>query len=104
MCWCVAPTHLFKMALPRPPKTVRDRLRALEMSSRLLKLSLTWQMPEWELELLWRGNGRRPIADTLRRIPLTVPFPELRKQLFFLYHIGAINLLPPASGGRGRPR
>jgi hypothetical protein len=63
-----------------------------------------WKMPEWELDLLARGDGRRPLAEVLRRIPLAVPFRELRRQLFLLYQLGAINLIPPAPRGRRRPR
>jgi SAM-dependent methyltransferase len=95
--WRIVTTQLFKMKLPRPPRTVRDRLRPLRVTSRHFRLSVTWQMPEWELDLLCRGNGRRPIAEALRRIPLAVPFRDLRRQLFLLYHLGAINLLPPGT-------
>jgi SAM-dependent methyltransferase len=101
--WSLVPTRLFKMALPKPPRVVRDRLRPLRVASRLLRLSVTWKMPEWELDLLARGDGRRPLAEVLRRIPLAVPFRELRRQLFLLYQLGAINLIPPAAARRRRP-
>ncbi len=101
--WSLVPTRLFKMVLPKPPRVVRDRLRPLRVASRLLRLSVTWKMPEWELELLARGDGRRPLAEVLRRIPLAVPFRELQRQLFLLYQLGAINLIPPTAARKRRP-
>ncbi len=96
--WRIAPTRLYKVALPKAGTEVADRLRRFTIKSRLFSLSMEWHMPEWELEFLRRGNGRRSVASVLGRIPLTVPFPELRKQLYLLYQLGIINLLPPAAG------
>jgi SAM-dependent methyltransferase len=100
--WRLVTTKVFRMKLPRPLRTVRDRLRPLRVTSRLLRLAVTWQMPEWELDLLCRGDGRRSIAEVLRPIPLAVPFSDLQRQLYLLYQLGAINLLPPTGpSGRG---
>jgi SAM-dependent methyltransferase len=98
--WRLVTTRLFRMKLPRPPPLVRDRARPLRLTSRLLRLAVTWQMPEWELDLLCRSDGRRSIADVLRPIPLAVPFRDLQRQLYLLYQLGAINLLSPAPDGR----
>jgi hypothetical protein len=40
------------------------------------------------------------LAYLLTEIPLSVPFPELRKQLYLLYQLGIVNLRPP---GAARP-
>jgi|CZKI01.1.fsa_nt_gi SAM-dependent methyltransferase len=95
--WRIVPTRLYRIGLPKPGKRVLDRLRRLTIASRALNLSMAWRMPEWELELLRRGDGGRSMGGVLRRIPLSVPFPELRKQLYLLYHLGIINLLPPST-------
>jgi SAM-dependent methyltransferase len=95
LAWRLIPTRLFRIPLPKPSGKVRDRLRQLTIASRMLRLSMEWQMPEWELELLRCGDGRRSLGSILDRIPLAVPFPELRLQLFFLYQLGIVNILPP---------
>ncbi|HXQ81362.1 MAG TPA: class I SAM-dependent methyltransferase [Opitutaceae bacterium] len=96
--WRLVLTRMYRVRLPRPGRTVRDRLRRLKIASPVLNLAMEWRMPEWELELLRRGDGDRSLGNALNRIPLSVPFPELRKQLYFLYQLGIINLLPPATG------
>jgi ubiquinone/menaquinone biosynthesis C-methylase UbiE len=93
--WTLALTCLYAIKLPQPGKRVRDRLRAFTVASPALKISTAWHMPEWELELLRGGNGDRSLASMLAKIPLSVPFPELKKQLYLLYQLGIINLMPP---------
>jgi len=96
--WRVALTRLYRVRLPRGGKTVRDRLRRLTIASPALRLAMEWRMPEWELEILRRGDGGCSLGLVLKGIPLSVPFPELRRQLYLLYHLGIINLLPPSEG------
>jgi hypothetical protein len=96
--WRIVPTRLYGIRLPRPGGTVRDRLRRLKIASPALRLAMEWRMPEWEVEILRRGDGRRSLGSVLDAIPLSVPFPELRKQLYLLYHLGIINALHPAEG------
>ena len=96
--WRIVLTHLYRVRLPKPGRRVLDRLRRLTIASSALNLSMDWRMPEWELELLGRGDGGHSVGSVLRRIPLSVPFPDLRNQLYLLYQLGIINLLPPAAG------
>ena len=96
--WRIVLTRLYKLRLPRPGSTVIDRVRKLKIASRALNFSMAWEMPEWEMELLRYGGGRRSLGSVLGMIPLSVPFPELRKQLYLLYQLGIINLVPPAAG------
>jgi SAM-dependent methyltransferase len=95
--WRLVLSRLYRVKLPRRGRQVRDRLRKLTIASPRLNLLMEWQMPEWELELLRRGSGRRSLASVLRNIPLSVPFPDLRKQLYLLSNLGIVNLLPPAA-------
>jgi SAM-dependent methyltransferase len=90
--WTIARTRLYEIKLPKPGKMVRDRLRAFTIASPVLKLSTEWHMPEWELELLRCADRGLSLASLLAKIPLSVPFPELRKQLYLLYQLGIINL------------
>ena len=64
----------------------------------VLNLSMDWQMPEWEVELLRSGDGNHSLTHLLSKIPLSVPWPELRNQLYLLHQLGIISLLPPAAG------
>lgn len=95
--WRIAPTSLYELKLPVPRGTVRDRLRRVRIASPAYNLSMEWQMPEWQCELLRRAGDTESLAHFLRVIPLSVPFPELRSQLYLLYQMGAINLAPPAA-------
>ncbi|HMD59836.1 MAG TPA: class I SAM-dependent methyltransferase, partial [Opitutaceae bacterium] len=97
MKWRVALTRFHRVRLPRPGKAVLDRVRRLTIECPALYLSMQWRMPEWEVELL-RGDGGRPLGSVLGGIPLSVPFAELRKQLYLLYNLGIISLLPPVAG------
>jgi SAM-dependent methyltransferase len=96
--WRLVLTRLYRVRLPRLGKTVRDRVRRLTIASSALRLAMDWRMPEWEIEILRRGDGRRSLGHVLNGIPLSVPHAELRKQLYLLYNLGIINLLPPAAG------
>ena len=100
--WRLVTTRLYRMKLPRPPKVVRDRVRPLRVASRILRMAITWKMPEWELALLCRADGRLSIDQVLRPMPLAVPFRDLQHQIFLLYQLGAINLLPPVTLKKGR--
>ncbi len=97
--WRIAPTRLYKFKLPRPAKVITDRVRRFTIESRSLNLSMEWHMPEWEIELMRRGDGGESMGSVLRQIPLSVPFAEVRRQLYLLQHLGIINLLPPGAGG-----
>jgi hypothetical protein len=77
---------------------VLDRLRPVTIEGRVLNLRMGWKMPEWEVELLRRADGAHSLASLLGRIPLAVPPPELRKQLYLLHQLCVISLLPPAGG------
>jgi len=96
--WRVAVSRLYRVALPRRRGEVADRVRNLTIESSALNLKMDWSMPEWELELLRRGDGSRSLEDVLGAIPLWVPLRELRNQLYLLQQLAVITLLPPAAG------
>jgi SAM-dependent methyltransferase len=91
--WKVALTSLYAATFPKPG-LVRDRLRAFKLESRPLNARIEWRMPEWELEILRLGCGKESLRTILDRMPLTVPAKDLREQLYLLYQLGVINLLP----------
>ncbi len=98
MGWRIARTRLYKIRLPKRGRKVLDRLRPVTIEGRVLNLRMGWKMPEWEVELLRRADGAHSLASLLGRIPLAVPPPELRKQLYLLHQLCVISLLPPAGG------
>jgi len=102
--WRLAATRLYRAALPKAGRTVRDRVRRLVIESPALNLKMDWSMPEWELELLRRGDGVRTLGEVLEAIPLWVPYEDLRRQLYLLQQLAIVNLLPPAPNGPARPR
>jgi len=91
--WKVARTRLYEMTFPQPT-AVRDRLKAFKIKSSFLNARLDCRMPEWELEILRRGDGTQSLRTVLDGIPLAVPAKDLREQLYLLYQLGVINLLP----------
>jgi SAM-dependent methyltransferase len=93
--WHLSRTRFYQVKFPKPGKNVRDRLRVFTVRNPHLNLSVDWRMAEWEIELLRRGDEGRSLANLLSNIPLSVPFRELRKQLYLLYQLGIVNLDPP---------
>jgi hypothetical protein len=91
--WRVVLTGLYEMTFPQPA-AVRDRLRAFKIKSSSLNTRIEWRMPEWELEILRRGDGTQSLQSVLDGMPLAVPAKNLREQLYLLYQLGVINLLP----------
>jgi SAM-dependent methyltransferase len=94
--WAVSRTSLYKIRFPKPSQRMLDRLRPVEVSSAAFNSSSEWRMPEWELELLRRADGKLSLGKFLAGIPLRVPFPELRKQIYLLYQLGIVEVRPPA--------
>jgi SAM-dependent methyltransferase len=94
----VALTRLYDIEFPKAGRRVLDRLRRLRITSVSMNVATEWRMPEWEMELLRGADGGRSLASQLRECPLSVPFAELRKQLYLLYQLGVINLLPARDG------
>jgi SAM-dependent methyltransferase len=98
--WSIAPTFLYTFKIPTIRGKVKDRLRPFRISSAKLRLAMDWEMPEWELELLRGGQLRSLLAE----MPLAVPFVELSRQLYLLYLLGVIKLIPPPVPAASRIR
>jgi hypothetical protein len=54
-------------------------------------------IPESQVEALRRSNGKHSIDDILRSVPVRISRNALRDQLYLLYQLAAINLLPPSA-------
>jgi SAM-dependent methyltransferase len=87
-------TRLFNVRLPKPAKTSPGRPRRLRITDEARNIVMELMIPEWEAELLRGSDGRHSLESLILKSRLEVPFDELRKQLFLLYQLGVINLLP----------
>jgi SAM-dependent methyltransferase len=94
--WRPAFTPLYRWQWPR--KTQRwMTIRNLKLKSVSTNTLADLPMAAWQVELLRRSNGKSSINGILRSIPVPTPMRALRDQLYLLYQLCAINLLPPAS-------
>jgi SAM-dependent methyltransferase len=91
--WKAALTGLYAITLPKPGP-VRDRLRSFKVKSTSLNTRIEFRMPDWEIEILRRADRAQSLRTVLEGIPLAVPAKDLREQLYLLYQLGVINLLP----------
>lgn len=101
--WRPVITPLFRQQWPQKRQqwmTVRN----LKMKSPSTNTLVELRMPEWQIELLRRSDGSNSIDDILQSLPVRMLRCSLRDQLYLLYQLGAINLLPPAQRHiTGRP-
>jgi len=94
--WRPARTQLYRWQWPQ--KTNRWLiLRNLKLKSPSTNTLVELPIPEWQIELLRRSTGKDSISDILQSVPVRIPGGALRDQLYLLYQLCAINLLPPAS-------
>src|SRR3954451_7119677 len=95
--WCPFLTRLYQVDLPkRGPSWTK--LRRVIFKSEAMNTRLEWQMPEWELEILRRGDGEQTLGAILSRVSYAVPPRLLREQLYVLYQLLVISLNRDSSG------
>jgi SAM-dependent methyltransferase len=94
--WRTAVTQLYQWQWPRKTQG-RMTTRNLKLKSRSINTLVELPIPEWQVELLRRSNGKNTISGILRSVAVRFPCGPLRDQLYVLYQLGAINLLPPRS-------
>ena len=94
--WRPVLTQLYEWKWPR--KTQRwATIRKATLKSRPINTLVELPLPEWHVEFLRRSNGKNSINDILQSIPVRTARCALRDQLYLLYQLCAINLLPSAS-------
>jgi SAM-dependent methyltransferase len=94
--WRPVVTHLYDRQWPQKTQQWKT-LRNLKLKSPSINTLVELRMPEWQIELLRRSNGRDSISEILRSVPVRIPHGFLRDQFYLLYQLCAINLLPPVS-------
>jgi len=97
--WRVIVTGLYGRQWPR--RTPRwTKLSNLNLKSPATNTLIELRIPEWEIELLRRSDGKHSIGDILWSVLARIPRAFLRDQLYLLYQLAVINLLPPMRRGQ----
>lgn len=93
LTWRPILTKLYTVRLPMRARRWQA-LRVVTMKSRSTNTRLDWQMPEWELEVLRRSDGKHTLREILQEVATPIRRDLLQKQLYQLYQLLIINLLP----------
>ena len=91
--WHPALTDLYTIRLPQRSRSPQSS-RRLTFTSVAADTRLDWQMPEWEVEILRQSDGRRCLDEILKQIPVAPSADLLQQQLYLLYQLLVIDLLP----------
>jgi hypothetical protein len=67
------------------------------MKSPSIDTRLDWRMPEWELEILRRSDGKLALREILQAVAPRIRRDLLQKQLYQLHQLLIINLLSDGS-------
>jgi hypothetical protein len=96
-------TGLYACRLPKSSSTW-PALRRVAFKSVATNTLVEYQLPEWEVEVLRRSDGKISLGELLQKIPLDIPQATFGEQLFILRQLLAIQLRPstqPLYGGSG---
>jgi SAM-dependent methyltransferase len=93
LTWRPILTKLYTVHLPKRSHRWQA-LRVVTMKSPSTNTRLDWQMPEWELEILRRSDGKRTLREILQEVATPVRRDLVQKQLYQLHQLLIINLLP----------
>ncbi len=95
--WSACQTGLYQFCLPPKRTHSTRRLRKVIGTSKSIGSQLEWRMPDWEIEILRHNDGRLSLDEILSGSSESVSYPLLRDELYRLYQLDVINLLPPRS-------
>jgi len=95
LAWRPIRTRLHETTLPARGRSWHA-LRTVRCTSAATNTRIDLRIPEWEVEILRESDGARSLRDMLEKIPTHIPARLLREQLYLLYLLIVINLLPPA--------
>jgi len=93
LTWRPILTKLYTVHLPKRSRRWRA-LRAVTMKSSSTNTRLDWQMPEWEVEILRRSDGKHALREILQEVAAPIRRDLLLKQLYQLHQLLIINLIP----------
>jgi SAM-dependent methyltransferase len=92
--WRIVQTGLYQ---PRFPKEALDSAneKVMKLRSRIFNLRCQWPMPTWERRLLYQAKTTLSLEQALGRADRSKLRENLSGQLFLLWQLAVINLLPP---------
>ena len=92
--WRTVRTNLHQVRLPKRTGSW-GALRKVTFRSAATNTRMDCELPEWELEILRRSDGTSSLRSVVQNIPFSIPRETLRRQLFILTQLLAIQLRPP---------
>jgi SAM-dependent methyltransferase len=87
-------SKLYTISTPGSSRPERLRTRFV-LKSQALNTRLDWKMPAWEAEFLRQRDGRKTVQEILAGIRGRAPQTLLRQQLYVMYQLLVLTLLPP---------
>jgi SAM-dependent methyltransferase len=87
-------SRLYTISTGRPSRPERSRTRFV-LKSQPLNTRLDWKMPAWEAEFLRQSDGRKTVQEILAGVRGRAPQTVLRHQLYVMYQLLVLTLLPP---------
>ena len=97
LSWRPAPTGLYRASSRRQTKRSGE-LPVIVLKSSALDTKFEWPMPRWEVEVLRRCDGVKPLCQILDEIGQGASAADVSEQLFLLYQFGVLNVFPPQRG------
>jgi SAM-dependent methyltransferase len=94
LSWRPARTGLYQVS-DRQRTRRTDRWPIISLKSEPLWTQFDWPMPRWEVELLRRCDGAKPLGQLLKEIGRGAPAAQFSEQLFLLYQFAVLNVFPP---------
>ncbi|MEO8218579.1 MAG: class I SAM-dependent methyltransferase [Acidobacteriota bacterium] len=95
--WRPALTPLFSMRLPARRRQWKE-MRQVTLESAPTNTKISLSVPQWEVEILARSDGRKSLREILDPVRPAVPGRSLSEAMYLLYLVGAVNLLSPETG------
>ena len=86
-------SRLYSLSIPRRSRPGRGRTNAT-LKSLHLNTRLDWKLPAWEAAILRRSDGRQTVRETLQGAGVTAPRKILWEQLYIMYQLLVLDLIP----------
>jgi SAM-dependent methyltransferase len=84
---------LYSLSISRHSRPTGGLTKAT-LKSRPLNTRLDWKLPAWEAEILRQSDGRRTLREILRAARVAAPRKIMREQLYIMYQLLVLSLIP----------
>lgn len=92
--WRPARTRLYRFRWPHSGGAPHN-LRAVSLTSAATRTRVELRVPQWEIEILRRADGKQNVRNILAPLKARVAPRAVAEAMYLLYLLGAMNLLPP---------